>query len=85
MEEMPDWVVWGVVVVAFLAGYGIVSLVLKRMKDLQSRPSMMDDLWQEDRSMGRSRETTEAMSPPEGDPGKASVKTINRPENSNPQ
>ncbi len=79
MEEMPDWVLWGVVVAAFVVGYGVVSFVLRRVKELQNRPSLMDDLWRSEDSVSGSRGRTEVLSPTEVDPGEPEGQTISKP------
>jgi hypothetical protein len=55
VEEVSDLVLWGVVAVAFIAGYTVIGFIVKRLKDLKNRPSVMDEIWREDPASDKSK------------------------------
>jgi hypothetical protein len=81
---MPDWALWGIVGVAFLAGYSLVSFVMKRVKELQNRPSMMEDLFRESPDAGGSGRTSVTLPPAEADAGQSKEQPKSGPETLNP-
>jgi hypothetical protein len=47
MQEYSDALIYAVVVVAFIAGYALVSFIARHLKDLRSRPSLNEQIWRE--------------------------------------
>lgn len=84
MEQMPDWALWGVVGVAFLAGYSLVSFVMKRVKELQNRPSMMEDLFRESPDASGNRQSSVTLPTAEADAGQSKEQPQSGPDTIKP-
>ena len=47
MPEQSNLLMYGVAVVAFVAGYALVSFIIKHMKALKGRPPLNEELWRQ--------------------------------------
>jgi hypothetical protein len=47
MKEYHDYLVVLVVIAAFVAGYWLVSFVMKFLKDLKDRPPLNEEFWRQ--------------------------------------
>lgn len=55
MPEYSDRHVLMVVVAAFVAGYWIVSFIMKRLRDLRNRPNLNEEIWREQEKAAEDR------------------------------
>ena len=65
MEE-SDLILYGVTAVAFVVGYLVVGFVIKKLKALNERPPLNEELWREQEKAQAARNQESAG----GDPNK---------------
>jgi hypothetical protein len=81
MPEQSDLLMYGVAAAAFVAGYALVSFIIKHLKALKERPPLNEELWRQHEESQRNK--SRGPDQIEGDdgsepPGRDSVQPLDK-------